>query len=85
MLINLFKSFSKQRNTLQLSKTSVSNELNSLLHELTIDRNTDHENSNTDYLSKEEPKYIATDLERQIEENQIMYAKIMNERLGGRF
>ncbi|MEP2278759.1 hypothetical protein [Maribacter sp.] len=76
MFLNLFKSSAKKVSTQPLSENSVSNELNSLLNDLTIDSTCkeihEKEESSTNEVSS---------LEKQIEENQILYAKIMQERM----
>ena len=81
MFLNLFKSSSNEKNTQSLSKSSVSNELNSLLNDLTIDSTDKHENKKVVSAVKEKATAVVSSLEKQIEENQIIYAKIMQERM----
>ncbi|WP_405399570.1 hypothetical protein [Maribacter sp. Asnod2-G09] len=81
MFLNLFKSSSNEKNTQSLSKSSVSNELNSLLNDLTIDSTNKHENKKVVSAVKEKATAVVSSLEKQIEENQIIYAKIMQERM----
>lgn len=81
MFLNLFKSSSKEKNTKSLSKNSVSNELNSLLNDLTIDSTNKHNNEKEVTSVKEKASSVVSSLEKQIEENQIIYAKIMQERM----
>ena len=81
MFLNLFKSSAKQVNKQSLSKKSVSNELNSLLNDLTIDSPNKRKDSKVESSIKEKAVNVVSSLERQIEENQIMYAKIMQERM----
>ena len=76
--LSLIKSVVSKENTLALSENEDSNELNNLLIDLTIDTEKDEEFANS--FSKDDASEI-TDLERQIEENQILYAQIMNERM----
>ena len=81
MFLNLFKSSSNEKNTQSLSKSSVSNELNSLLNDLTIDSTNKHVNKKVVSAVKEKATAVVSSLEKQIEENQIIYAKIMQERM----
>lgn len=82
MFLSLFNSSSKQKNTKSLSKNSVTNELNSLLNDLTIDSTKKGKDAKPDDSSiKEKASSVVSSLERQIEENQILYAKIMQERM----
>ena len=81
MFLNLFKSSSNEKNTQSLSKSSVSNELNSLLNDLTIDSTNKHDNKKVVSAVKEKATVVVSSLEKQIEENQIIYAKIMQERM----
>lgn len=81
MFLNLFSSSIKQKNTKSLSKNSVTNELNSLLNDLTIDSKKKRKDANVDSSIKEKATSVVSSLERQIEENQILYAKIMQERM----
>ena len=81
MFLNLFKSSSKETNMQSLSKNSVSNELNSLLNDLTIDSPNNSKDSKVESSIKEKAVNVVSSLERQIEENQILYAKIMQERM----
>lgn len=81
MFLNLFKSSSKETNTQSLSKNSVSNELNSLLNDLTIDSPNNSKDSKVESSITEKAVNVVSSLERQIEENQILYAKIMQERM----
>ncbi|WP_324024064.1 hypothetical protein QSV08_13880 [Maribacter sp. BPC-D8] len=81
MFLNLFKSSSNEKNTQSLSKSSVSNELNSLLNDLTIDSTNKHDHKKVVSAVKEKATAVVSSLERQIEENQIIYAKIMQERM----
>lgn len=76
---SLFKSVVSKENTVVLSETEVSNELNLLLNDLTIDSQKDEEFSST--RISDESVFEVSDRERQIEENQILYAQIMNERM----
>ena len=76
---SLFKSVVSKENTVVLSETEVSNELNLLLNDLTIDSEKDEEFSST--RISDESVFEVSDRERQIEENQILYAQIMNERM----
>lgn len=78
IFLSLFKSVVSKENTLALAENEVSNELDILLNDLTIDTEKDEEYGNT--FGKDDASEI-TDLERQIEENQILYAQIMNERM----
>jgi len=77
--LSLLKSVVSKENTVVLSETEVSNELNLLLNDLTIDSQKDEELSN-DCIS-DESVFEVSNRERQIEENQILYAQIMNERM----
>jgi len=81
MFLNLFKSSAKQVNKQSLSENSVSNELNSLLNDLTIESPENHKNFKVEDAIKEKAVKAVSSLERQIEENQILYAKIMQERM----
>ena len=81
MFLNLFKSSAKQVNKQSLSENSVSNELNSLLNDLTIESPTNQKDSKIEGVIKEKAVKAVSSLERQIEENQILYAKIMQERM----
>ncbi|WP_299797792.1 hypothetical protein [uncultured Maribacter sp.] len=81
MFLNLFKSSAKPKNGQSLSKKSVSNELNSLLNDLTIDSPNKRKDSKVESSIKEKAVNVVSSLERQIEENQILYAKIMQERM----
>jgi len=81
MFLNLFKSSAKQVNKQSLSENSVSNELNSLLNDLTIESPENHKNFKVESAIKEKAVKAVSSLERQIEENQILYAKIMQERM----
>lgn len=81
MFLNLFKSSAKQVNKQSLSENSVSNELNSLLNDLTIESPTNQKDSKIESAIKEKAVKAVSSLERQIEENQIIYAKIMQERM----
>ena len=81
MFLNLFKSSSNEKNTQSLSKSSVSNELNSLLNDLTIDSTKKRNVVKVESSFKEKASSVVSSLERQIEENQIIYAKIMQERM----
>ncbi|WP_036151652.1 hypothetical protein [Maribacter forsetii] len=81
MFLNLFKSSAKQVNKQSLSENSVSNELNSLLNDLTIESPEHHKDSKVESAIKEKAVKAVSSLERQIEENQILYAKIMQERM----
>ena len=76
---SLFKSVVSKENTVVLSETEVSNELNLLLNDLTIDSQKDEEFSSA--RISDESVFEVSDRERQIEENQILYAQIMNERM----
>ncbi|MGJ8716059.1 MAG: hypothetical protein ACSHXG_13215 [Maribacter stanieri] len=76
---SLFKSVVSKENTVVLSETEVSNELNLLLNDLTIDSEKDEEFSST--RISDESVFEVSNRERQIEENQILYAQIMNERM----
>lgn len=78
IFLSLFKSVVSKENTLALAENEVSNELDILLNDLTIDTEKDEEFANS--FSKDDASEI-TDLERQIEENQILYAQMMNERM----
>ncbi|VXB66169.1 hypothetical protein [Maribacter litoralis] len=78
IFLSLFKSVVSKGNTLALSENEVSNELDILLNDLTIDTEKDEEYGNT--FGKDDASEV-TDLERQIEENQILYAQMMNERM----
>ena len=77
--LSLLKSVVSKENTVVLSETEVSNELNLLLNDLTIDSEKDEEFSST--RISDESVFEVSDRERQIEENQILYAQIMNERM----
>ncbi|WP_027065110.1 hypothetical protein [Maribacter sp. Hel_I_7] len=77
--LSLLKSVVSKENTVVLSETEVSNELNLLLNDLTIDSQKDEEFSSA--LISDESVFEVSDRERQIEENQILYAQIMNERM----
>ena len=77
--LSLLKSVVSKENTVVLSETEVSNELNLLLNDLTIDSQKDEEFSST--RISDESVFEVSDRERQIEENQILYAQIMNERM----
>ncbi|SFR62251.1 hypothetical protein [Maribacter stanieri] len=77
--LSLFKSVVFKENTVTLSETEVSNELNLLLNDLTIDSQKDEEFSSA--RISDESVFEVSDRERQIEENQILYAQIMNERM----
>tara|TARA_R110002126_G_scaffold90468_3_gene215650 strand:+ start:2591 stop:2857 length:267 start_codon:yes stop_codon:yes gene_type:complete len=77
--LSLLKSVVSKENTEVLSETEVSNELNLLLNDLTIDSQKDEEFSNA--RISDESVFEISDRERQIEENQILYAQIMNERM----
>jgi hypothetical protein len=81
MFLNLFNSSSKQKNTKSLSINSVTNELNSLLNDLTIDSTKKRKDAKAENSIKEKASSVVSSLERQIEENQILYAKIMQERM----
>ena len=81
MFLNLFNSSSKQKSTKSLSKNSVTKELNSLLNDLTIDSTNKRKDAKVDSSIKEKASSVVSSLERQIEENQILYAKIMQERM----
>ncbi|MEP2237758.1 MAG: hypothetical protein ABJI22_05305 [Maribacter sp.] len=81
MFLNLFKSSSKQVNTQPLSENSVSIELNSLLNDLTIDSTVKQKNKSKESSIKDKATAVVSSLEKQIEENQILYAKIMQERM----
>lgn len=81
MFLNLFKSSAKQVNKQSLSENSVSNELNSLLNDLTIESPENNKDSKVESAIKEKAVKAVSSLERQIEENQILYAKIMQERM----
>ncbi|MDF4201877.1 hypothetical protein PXD56_02850 [Maribacter sp. SA7] len=81
MFLNLFKSSSKQVNTQPLSENSVSIELNSLLNDLTIDSTDKQKNKSEESSIKDKATAVVSSLEKQIEENQILYAKIMQERM----
>ncbi|TDT46740.1 hypothetical protein CLV90_0798 [Maribacter spongiicola] len=81
MFLNLFNSSSKQKNTKSLTKHSVTNELNSLLNDLTIDSTKNRKVAKVDTSIKEKASSVVTSLESQIEANQILYAKIMQERM----
>lgn len=76
---SLFKSVVSKENTVVLSETEVSNELNLLLNDLTINSEKDEEFSST--RISDESVFEVSNRERQIEENQILYAQIMNERM----
>tara|TARA_R110002167_G_scaffold9697_1_gene44896 strand:- start:143 stop:409 length:267 start_codon:yes stop_codon:yes gene_type:complete len=77
--LSLFKSVVFKENTVALSETEVSNELNLLLNDLTIDSQKDEEFSNA--CISDASVFEVSERERQIEENQILYAQIMNERI----
>ncbi|WP_282112668.1 hypothetical protein [Maribacter stanieri] len=77
--LSLLKSVVSKENTVVLSETEVSNELNLLLNDLTIDSQKDEEFSSA--RISDESVFEVSDRERQIEENQILYAQIMNERM----
>ncbi|SHJ72128.1 hypothetical protein SAMN04488007_1211 [Maribacter aquivivus] len=81
MILNLFKSSSKQKKTKSLYKNSVTHELNSLLNDLTIVTTKNPKDDKADNSIKEKASSLVSSLERQIEENQILYAKIMQERM----
>ena len=75
--------FSIKKTPQNLSKKSVSKELDTLLNDLTIKSNDTYSDSKSTLNVESKP--VLSDLEKQIEENQILCAKIMNERLGGRY
>lgn len=77
--LSLLKSVVSKENTVVLSETEVSNELNLLLNDLTIDSQKDEEFSSA--RISDESVFEVSDREIQIEENQILYAQIMNERM----
>lgn len=81
MFFNLFKFGSKQENTQVISENSVSIELNSLLSNLTISSSRNQKISKDEVSVKEKTSTVVSSLEKQIEENQIIYAKIMQERM----
>ncbi|WP_291962573.1 hypothetical protein [Maribacter sp.] len=81
MFFNLFKFGSKQENTQVISENSVSIELNSLLSDLTISSSKKQKISKDEVSVKEKTSTVVSSLEKQIEENQIIYAKIMQERM----
>ncbi|MDF4221153.1 hypothetical protein [Maribacter huludaoensis] len=81
MFFNLFKFGSKQENTQVISENSVSIELNSLLSNLTISSSRKQKISKDEVSVKEKTSTVVSSLEKQIEENQIIYAKIMQERM----
>ncbi|WP_291968074.1 hypothetical protein [Maribacter sp.] len=81
MFFNLFKFGSKQENTQVISENSVSIELNSLLSNLTISSSKKQKISKDEVSVKEKTSTVVSSLEKQIEENQIIYAKIMQERM----
>jgi len=77
--LSLFKSVVFKENTLALSETEVTNELNLLLNDLTIESRKDEESS--DAFVSDEVVSEVSDREKLIEENQILYAQLMNERM----
>lgn len=77
--LSLFKSVVSKENTLALSETEVTNELNLLLNDLTIESQKDEESSDA-FVSDERVSEVS-ERERLIEENQILYAQLMNERI----
>ncbi|WP_282179044.1 hypothetical protein [Maribacter stanieri] len=77
--LSLLKSVVSKENTEVLSETEVCNELNLLLNDLTIDSQKDEEFSSA--RISDASVFEISDRERQIEENQILYAQIMNERM----
>ena len=79
MFLSLFKSVVSKENTVALSETEVTNELNLLLNDLTIESQKDEESSDA-FVSDERVSEVS-ERERLIEENQILYAQLMNERM----
>ncbi|SDT19284.1 hypothetical protein SAMN05192545_2990 [Maribacter dokdonensis] len=77
--LSLFKSVVSKESTLALSETEVTSELNLLLNDLTIDSQKDEESS--DAFGSDERVSEVSERERLIEENQILYAQLMNERM----
>ncbi|MBU2903092.1 hypothetical protein [Maribacter dokdonensis] len=77
--LSLFKSVVSKENTVALSETEVTNELNLLLNDLTIESQKDEESSDT--CVSDEVVSEVSERERLIEENQILYAQLMNERM----
>lgn len=77
--LSLFKSVVSKENTVVLSETEVTNELNLLLNDLTIESQKDEESS--DACVSDEVVSEVSERERLIEENQILYAQLMNERM----
>ncbi|SEB81403.1 hypothetical protein SAMN05192540_1614 [Maribacter dokdonensis] len=77
--LSLFKSVVSKENTLALSETEVTSELNLLLNDLTIESQKDEESYGA-FVSDERVSEVS-ERERLIEENQILYAQIMNERM----
>lgn len=77
--LSLFKSVVSKENTVALSENEVTNELNLLLNDLTIESQKDEESSDV-FVSDERVSEVS-ERERLIEENQILYAQIMNERM----
>lgn len=77
--LSLFKSVVSKENTVALSETEVTNELNLLLNDLTIESQKDEESS--DAFVSDEVVSEVSDREKLIEENQILYAQLMNERI----
>ncbi|PHN94571.1 hypothetical protein CSC80_04280 [Maribacter sp. 6B07] len=77
--LSLFKSVVSKENTVALSETEVTNELNLLLNDLTIESQKEEESSDA-FLSDERVSEVS-ERERLIEENQILYAQLMNERM----
>ena len=77
--LSLFKSVVSKENTVALSETEVTNELNLLLNDLTIESQKDEESS--DAFVSDEVVSEVSDREKLIEENQILYAQLMNERM----
>lgn len=77
--LSLFKSVVSKENTVALSETEVTNELNLLLNDLTIESQKDEESSDA-FVSDERVSEVS-ERERLIEENQILYAQLMNERM----
>ncbi|APA64699.1 hypothetical protein [Maribacter sp. 1_2014MBL_MicDiv] len=77
--LSLFKSVVSKEHTVALSETEVTNELNLLLNDLTIESQKDEESS--DAFVSDEVVSGVSERERLIEENQILYAQLMNERM----
>jgi len=77
--LTLFKSVVSKESTVALSENEVTNELNLLLNDLTIESQKDEESSDT--CVSDEVVSGVSERERLIEENQILYAQLMNERM----